>query len=267
MNGYSTKCEEWTDSPVFEKNLFQFYAYEEVLLCFRLLVPLVLLSFFPSFTCFQIVVLFTSSVILIGFDGMINDNFAFAISKSPGYGGGWSCCCNQKQRQNGTHPILFIERIFKRISSLISFVYFIWIIEFVRIDSSHGTTPFSALLTKRYSFVYRNATDSRSEFDGNKISRSIMTHIPLLLLNYACLQQPRASSSRAWYRRVFSIHDVWINNPMISECQSSQPTSMEIRLMYRNMILSTTKPQDMWIVWMWKCEHASMEPITCAIEI
>ena len=46
----------------------------------------------PSFICFQMVVLFTSSVILIGFDGMINESFAFEISNSPGYGGGWSCC-------------------------------------------------------------------------------------------------------------------------------------------------------------------------------
>lgn len=46
-----------------------------------------------SFTCFQIVVLFTSSVILIDFDGMINESFAFEISRSPGYGGGWSWCC------------------------------------------------------------------------------------------------------------------------------------------------------------------------------
>lgn len=59
----------------------------EFLLCFRLLESFEL-SFFPSFTCFQMVVLFTSSVILIGFDGMINESFAFEISRSPGYGGG-----------------------------------------------------------------------------------------------------------------------------------------------------------------------------------
>lgn len=54
----------------------------------------------PSFTCFQMVVLFTSSVMLIGFDGMINDIFAFEISNSPGYGGGWSCdCCCTKRTQ------------------------------------------------------------------------------------------------------------------------------------------------------------------------
>lgn len=75
-----------------ERKIDFFFAYEELLLCFRLFSSLELLSFFPSFTCFQMFVLFTSSVILIGFDGMINDNFAFEISKSPGYGGGWSCC-------------------------------------------------------------------------------------------------------------------------------------------------------------------------------
>lgn len=52
-----------------------------------------------SFNFFQMVVLLTSSVIFIGFDGMIKDigeleSFAFGISNSPGYGGGWSCCCN-----------------------------------------------------------------------------------------------------------------------------------------------------------------------------
>lgn len=44
----------------------------------------------PSFTCFQIVVLFTSSVILIGFVGIIN-NLALAsgsLSVFPGYAGG-----------------------------------------------------------------------------------------------------------------------------------------------------------------------------------
>lgn len=72
--------------------VFHLSTHEELLLCFRLFESFELLSFFPSFTCFQMVVLFTSSVILIGFDGMINDSFAFAISSSPGYGGGWSCC-------------------------------------------------------------------------------------------------------------------------------------------------------------------------------
>lgn len=63
-----------------------------LLLGFRLVKSLALLSFFPSLTCFQMVVLLTSSVMLIGFDGIINDNFALDIPKSPGYGGGWSCC-------------------------------------------------------------------------------------------------------------------------------------------------------------------------------
>lgn len=73
-----------------KEKYYLYFAYKEFLLCFRLFNPWVLESIFPSFTCFQMVVLFTSSVILIGLDGMINDNFALFISKSPGYGGGWS---------------------------------------------------------------------------------------------------------------------------------------------------------------------------------
>lgn len=65
-----------------------FETYDKIFFCFCLFDSFAA----PSFTCFQMVVLFTSSVILMGFDGMINDIFAFEISISPGYGGGWSWC-------------------------------------------------------------------------------------------------------------------------------------------------------------------------------
>lgn len=55
------------------------------------------------------VVLFTSSVILIGFDGMINDIFAFEISISPGYGGGWSCCYRYRSTKNVKELSVFIQ--------------------------------------------------------------------------------------------------------------------------------------------------------------